>query len=153
MKKIAFFVLLISWTSLTLASEPLFIDGDEGFMPSAQDKYNGRDPRVFVQNEIVARTKMSSLSSSQGILQPTLTGIISLQLKPQIDLDSFIQDYPVNIHWRSDFNLVDVKPSALLNLTHLADIKYFFELISELKASDNVIWVEAGRADRRQRIK
>ncbi|WP_298775990.1 hypothetical protein [uncultured Shewanella sp.] len=147
------FLLFVSVILCAEAQTRLKVERDGSFSPSSQDNYNGTDPRVFVQNDIVARTKMSSLSSSQAILKPKLTGIISFQLKSQVDLDSFIQDYPVVIQWRSPFNLVDVKPVAHLNLTQLTDVKYFFALMSELKASEDVIWVEAGRADRRHRAK
>ncbi|WP_299489807.1 hypothetical protein [uncultured Shewanella sp.] len=153
MPKFALFILCFMYLMPCVGGEKVvFVDSDGSFSPSSQENYNGTDPRVFIKSDMAMKVKMSShssMSSPSQKIKPKLTGIISFQLKPDVELEAFIQNYAIDIHWKSDFKVVDAKPSTSLNLTKLADIEYFFTLAEQLEASDDVLWVEIGRGDRR----
>ncbi|MCL1125498.1 hypothetical protein [Shewanella surugensis] len=125
----------------------------EPFTRTLKAEYDGLDPRVFVQEEKRTRTKVSHDGITATRIKPTLTGVISVKLKEGVDAEAFIQKHDLIIQRVSRLNMVNAVPVETLNLTKLADIERFFVLANQLKASDNVLWVQMGRADRRYKTK
>lgn len=153
MKKIIFsLTVLFLLTSQAVAAQEVKILTNDVFSGSVKAEHDGLDPSVFVQDNNSA-LKNNGKEVKKASLKPTLTGVISFGLQEGVDANTFIQDYALKIRDVSRLNMVDAVPVDRLNLTNLADIETFFELAAQLKASDDVLWVQMGRADKHYKTK